>query len=63
VPEHRGTLMSIRSAIGGIGSALGAFIGGLALLWYGYALVGISLGALAIASAIIIHFLAVDPHS
>jgi predicted MFS family arabinose efflux permease len=63
VPEHRGTLMSIRSAIGGIGSALGAFIGGLALLWYGYALVGISLGTLAIASAIVIHFLAVDPHS
>ena len=63
VPEYRGTLMSITSAIGGMGSVLGSFLGGLALLWYGYAFVGISLGALAIASAIIIHFLAVDPHS
>jgi predicted MFS family arabinose efflux permease len=63
VPEYRGTLMSINSAVMSIGSAIGSFIGGLALLWYGYPLVGISLGSLAISSAIIIHFLAVDPHS
>jgi predicted MFS family arabinose efflux permease len=62
VPEHRGTLMSFNSAIGSIGSAFGSFIGGMALLWYGYALVGISLGALAISSAVITHFLASDPH-
>ena len=63
VPNHRGTLMSINSAIGGVGSALGSFIGGLALLWYGYELVGVLLGALAVASALITHFLTVDPHS
>ena len=62
VPKHRGTLMSINSAIGSLGSAFGSFIGGMALLWYGYALVGISLGALAISSAIITYFLASDPH-
>ena len=63
VPKHRGTLMSINSAIGSLGSALGSFIGGMALLWYGYALVGISLGAVAVSSAVITHFLASDPHS
>jgi predicted MFS family arabinose efflux permease len=62
-PEHRGTLMSINSAMFGIGAALGSFVGGLALLWYGYPFVAISLGAMAVISAIITHFLAVDPHS
>ncbi len=63
VPEYRGTLMSINSAIGSVGSALGSFIGGIALLWYGYPLVGASLGAMAISSAVITHFFASDPHS
>jgi predicted MFS family arabinose efflux permease len=62
VSENRGTLMSINSAITSIGSSLGSFIGGLMLLMYGYTLVGVSLGAMAVASAIIIHFLAVDPN-
>ena len=62
VPEHRGTLMSISQAVTSIGSALGSFMGGMALLWYGYPLVGISLGALAISSAVITYFLASDPH-
>lgn len=51
VPEYRGTLMSISSAISSVGAALGSFIGGMALLWYGYALVGVSLGAMARARA------------
>jgi len=63
VSENRGTLMSINSAITSIGSSLGSFIGGLMLSLYGYTLVGVSLGAMAVASAIIIHLLAVDPHS
>jgi predicted MFS family arabinose efflux permease len=63
IPKHRGTLMSIRSGIVSIGSAMGSFVGGLALLWYGYELVGISLGAMAVISALITHFLAIDPHS
>jgi MFS family permease len=62
VPEHRGTLMSISQAVTSIGSALGSFMGGMALLWYGYPLVGISLGALAISSAVITYFLASDPY-
>ena len=63
VPEYRGTLMSISSALSSVGAALGSFIGGMALLWYGYALVGVFLGAMAIVSAVVTHFLAVDPHS
>lgn len=62
VPEHRGTLMSISQAVTSIGSAIGSFIGGMALLWYGYPLMGISLGALAISSAVITYFLASEPH-
>jgi len=60
VPKHRGTLMSMNSAMTGVGAALGSFIGGLALLWYGYELVGILLGAMAVTSALLTHFLAVD---
>ena len=63
VPEFRGTLMSIRSASNSVGSALGSFLGGLALLWYGYELVGVFLGVTSILASIIIHFLAVDPIS
>jgi MFS family permease len=63
IPKHRGTLMSIRSGIVSIGAAMGSFVGGLALLWYGYELVGISLGAMAIISALITHFLAIEPNS
>ena len=61
VPEFRGTLMSIRSASNSVGSALGSFLGGLALLLYGYELVGIFLGATSILASIIIYFLAQDP--
>ena len=60
VPKHRGSLMSINSAITSVGAALGSFMGGLALLWYGYELVGILLGAMAVVSALITHFLTVD---
>lgn len=62
VSENRGTLMSINSAITSVGSSLGSFIGGLMLLLYGYTLVGVSLGVMAVASALVIHFLAVDPN-
>jgi predicted MFS family arabinose efflux permease len=63
VPEYRGTLMSISMALSSVGAALGSFIGGLALLRYGYNLLGVSLGAMAVISSIVTRFLAVDPHS
>jgi predicted MFS family arabinose efflux permease len=63
VPEYRGMLMSISMALSSVGQALGSFIGGMVILWYGYALVGVSLGAMAIVSAVVTYFLVVDPHS
>jgi predicted MFS family arabinose efflux permease len=52
-----GTIAAMQS----VGSALGAAIGGFTLLIYGYELLGISLGVLAVIGAIIVHLLAVDP--
>jgi len=61
VPSFRGTMMSINSAATSMGSALGAGLGGLALLMFNYEGVGISLGGMGIAAAIIFHLLATDP--
>jgi predicted MFS family arabinose efflux permease len=63
MPRFRGTMMSIHTAMQSIGSALGAGIGGLALVLYDYELVGISLGVLAVIGAIIIRGFAIDPIS
>jgi DHA1 family inner membrane transport protein len=63
LPRFRGTMMSISAAMQSVGSALGAAIGGYVLLVYDYELVGISLGALAVIGAVIVHVLAVDPIS
>jgi predicted MFS family arabinose efflux permease len=63
LPRFRGTMMSIQTAMQSIGSALGAGIGGLALLLYDYELVGISLGILAVIGAFIIRLFSVDPVS
>ena len=61
LPRFRGTMMSIHTGMQSIGSALGAGIGGLALILYDYELVGISLGILAVIGAIVISVFAVDP--
>jgi len=61
VPEFRGIMMSLNSATGSLGSALGAGIGGAALLAYGYWMSGAILGALGFVAALIYIFLTVDP--
>ena len=61
VPRFRGTMMSLFSAVYSLGSALGAGVGGLVLLLYDYGFVGISLGAIGIASAIVFYLLTIDP--
>ena len=61
VPTHRGTMMSVSSASGGLGSVLGTGIGGLSLLLFDYEELGISLGSLAILAALIYQILTVDP--
>jgi DHA1 family inner membrane transport protein len=61
VPKFRGTMMSISSAADNLGSSLGAGIGGLALLSFGYEGMAISLGAMGVAAATVFQLLAVDP--
>lgn len=63
VPNFRGTMMSLRSASTSMGAALGAGIGGWALFWWDYERVGLVLGALSIAAAIIFNILVFDPTS
>jgi predicted MFS family arabinose efflux permease len=61
VPTFRGTMMSIDSAAVNLGSALGAAVGGAALLSSGYAGMGLILGTLGVAAALIYHLLTTDP--
>lgn len=61
VPGFRSVLMSLSVAIIYLGASIGAGIGGLSFLWLGYEGVGLSLGALGIAAAILFYFLANDP--
>jgi len=44
-----------------LGYALGAAVGGLALIWFDYEGLGTVLGALGVAAAIVFHVLARDP--
>ena len=61
VPEFRGAMMSMSTAAMNLGEAIGAGMGGLALLLFGYEALGVSLGAMAIAAAMIYHLLTTDP--
>ena len=56
VPRFRGTVMSLNSALGSLGSALGAFIGGMLLLVWGYAQVAIFLGFFGVLGALIVYY-------
>lgn len=53
LPRFQGTMMSLNSAAGNLGMALGSAVGGLVLVLYDYGLIGLSLGALGIISTII----------
>ena len=61
VPQFRGTMTSINSAAISLGNALGAAIGGAILVLINYNAVGIALGGMAIAAALIFSALADDP--
>jgi len=61
VPKYRGTMMSVDSAFVNLGYALGAAVGGLALIRFDYEGLGTVLGALGVAAAIVFHVLARDP--
>ena len=52
VPNHRATMMSMRSVFGSVGGAVGAALAGVMLIIFGsYQAVGISFGIMSVASA------------
>jgi len=55
LPGFQGTMMSLNTAAGNLGMAMGSAAGGAILLLYDYGPVGISLGALGIIATIIYH--------
>ena len=61
VPGFYGSMMSLTSATAYVGMALGAGIGGLTLLWFGYEKVGLFLGVFSIVSALIFYFMVREP--
>jgi DHA1 family inner membrane transport protein len=61
IPSFRGTMMSLNAAFYALGSALGSGIGGMALLLYGWESMGLALGAVGLAAAVIVQVLAEDP--
>jgi predicted MFS family arabinose efflux permease len=62
VPEYRGTMMSLTEALGSTGSALGAALGGLVILNYGYEPLGL-LGIFGITASIIFFMFTSEPTS
>jgi predicted MFS family arabinose efflux permease len=63
IPEFRGAMMSIGSAASSLGSTLGAGVGGLTLISWGYGGLGLSLSSFGIAAAAIYLLFAIDPTS
>jgi len=61
VPEFRGTMMSINSAAGNLGSSLGAGVGGLVVLLFNYEGMAMALGAMSFTAAMVYQLLAIDP--
>jgi predicted MFS family arabinose efflux permease len=61
IPKHRGTMMSIDTALINAGSAIGSTTGGLALLYLNYEGLGSVLGAMGIAAAVVFLLLSRDP--
>jgi predicted MFS family arabinose efflux permease len=61
VPRFRGSMMSLGSAATSLGSAVGAAVGGMALIWYDYEALGSILGGLGIISAVVFYFVTIDP--
>ena len=61
IPEIRGSIMSLSSASGNVGSMIGAMIAGFLLLNYGWVAAGITLGSAAILAGITLQIFAKDP--
>ena len=60
VPSFRGTMMSLNSAAISFGLALGAAIGGMALIWYDWNILGMVLGVIGVVAAIVYYIFTKD---
>jgi DHA1 family inner membrane transport protein len=60
VPEYRGSMMSLNSGFISLGAALGSAIGGLALTYGDYSVLGVSLGFLGMVAALIYYLFTND---
>jgi predicted MFS family arabinose efflux permease len=61
VPESRGTMMSLNSAVLAVGGALAAAVGGTVLDLFSYGALGLTLGATGVIAAAVFYFLTKDP--
>lgn len=61
LPLYTGIMMSLNRAVTQVGFSLGSGLGGIFLLLYGYQVMFLMLGVLAIASAVVFQWLTVDP--
>jgi predicted MFS family arabinose efflux permease len=61
IPRFRGSMMSISSVATNLGAAVGAAVGGMALVWYDYDVLGAILGGMGIIAAIIFYLVTKDP--
>ncbi len=61
VPEARGTMMSINSIFITLGGGVGAALGGVALVLFGYTGVILTFASLSLLAAAIYFFLTDDP--
>jgi MFS transporter, DHA1 family, inner membrane transport protein len=61
VPIFRGSMMSLRVAFAGVGSALGVALGGAVLATFNYQTVALTLGAIGVVGSFILLLAAKDP--
>ena len=59
--RFRGSIMSLNSSSWNLGVTLGAGLGGVMIIWANYEGMGLVLGILAFAAALIYQYLVIDP--
>jgi predicted MFS family arabinose efflux permease len=55
IPSFRGTFMALFTAFNGLGTTLGASLGGMILLWSNYESLGFFLGSIGLLAAITVY--------
>jgi len=60
VPEYRGAMMSLNSGSGRLGSTIGSLVGGLAVNYGGYSLMGVIFGLVGLLASIAVYFYAIE---